>query len=191
MLQEGLPPSLSTCKQCSWRRKAKKCQPLIFGVSFTVSCISPDRQPPLKRVGGGRDHRTPRVSLVQKHEYFTYLHPYSPPLPPPPISSPLILRLSAFAFHMPGWLGDAAPCNSSQAPAREAVAMAIWHRGIFFPSAFFSPLSPTFNDAAASAACLGLVYFSVQHHDYHSRPSLAGTVCLCTSFMCRMFVAEN
>lgn len=54
---------------------------------------------------------------------------------------------------------------------------------------FFSPLSPTFNDAAA--ACLGSVYFSVQHHDYHSRPSLAGTVCLCTSFMCRMFVVEN
>lgn len=97
---------------------------------------------PLKTGGKKRDHRTPRVSLVQKHEYFTYLHPYSPPLPPPPISSPLILRLSAFAFHMPGWLGDAAPCNSSQAPAREAVAMAIWHRGIFFPSAFFPPFPP-------------------------------------------------
>lgn len=65
-------------------------------------CISPDRQPPLKRGEKNCDHRTPRVSLVQKHEYFTYLHPYSPPLPPPPIFSPLILRLSAFAFHMPG-----------------------------------------------------------------------------------------
>lgn len=39
---------------------------------------------------------------------------------------------------------------------------------------------PTFNDAAA--ACLGSVYFSVQHHD--SFLSLTcRTVCLCTFFV--------
>lgn len=143
-------------------------------------CISPDRQAPLK-TGGGVGCRTettetPRISLAQKHEYFTYLHPRSPS----PISSPLILRLSAFAFHMPGWLGDAAPCNSSRAQATEAVAMAIWHRGIFFPSAFFiffslSHFPPTFNDAAA---CLGSVYSSVQLHD----SDLLG-LCACVGFI--------
>ncbi len=59
--------------------------------------------------------------------------------------------------------------------------MAIRHRGIFFPSTFFSPFPPTFNDAAA-AACLGSVYFSVQHHDSQSIPDLPGTLFVCVFF---------
>lgn len=75
--------------------------------------MSPDRQLLFKK----RDHLTPAWIFYISALFLT---------PPPPSNtitphffSTNSQTMPAFAFHMPGWLGDAAPCNSSQGPARE------------------------------------------------------------------------
>lgn len=125
-------------------------------------CISPDRQPPLKQ---GENTATIEPSAFLSCKSMNILHICNLTCPSPHFFTNS--QTVCICISHAGLIRRRSAMQQQPGPSKRGGCHGDPTQGHLLSFRFFFPLFPTFNDAAA--ACLGSVYFSVQHHDSQSR----------------------